>query len=76
MRPMSYTQQHLQNQNMQPMSGELSGSLGGVPLYGGASLIATIGVALMFMNKNTKEYAPLAGAFLAGHFLGGTLLSI
>ncbi len=74
MRPMSYTQQHLQNQNMQPMSGELSGSLGGVPLYGGASLIATVGVALLFMNKN--EHARLAGAFLAGHFLGGTLLSI
>lgn len=78
MRPSSYTMQHLQqSSNMQPLAGELRGSFGGPGAYLGVSTFAVAAVALMFMDvKDTKKYAPLAGAFLAGHFFGGTVLSV
>ena len=78
MRPSSYTMQHLQqSNNMQPLAGELQGSLGGPTAYLGVSTLAVVGVALMYMDVlDTKQFAPLAGAFLAGHFFGGTVLSV
>ena len=70
MRPSSYTMQHLQQaNNIRPMSGELNGTLGGTATYGGLTALAVVGVAYGFIKK--EDWAPLAGAFLAGHIVGG-----
>ncbi len=75
MRPSSYTMQHLQQgNNIRPMSGELSGALGGARTFGGLTAIAVAGVAYGFIKK--EDWAPLAGAFLAGHIVGGGSFSI
>lgn len=74
MRPSSYTMQHLQQSNMQPLSGELGGSFSGTRLFGGLSTLAVVGVAVAFATK--QDWAPLAGAFLAGHFVGGGSLAL
>ena len=75
LRPSSYTMQHLQQaNNIRPLSGELSGSLGGTTTFGGLTAIAIAGVAYGFIKK--EDWAPLAGAFLAGHIVGGGSLYI
>tara|TARA_A200000159_G_scaffold153323_1_gene165193 strand:- start:197 stop:424 length:228 start_codon:yes stop_codon:yes gene_type:complete len=75
MRPSSYTMQHLQQgNNIRPMSGELSGVFGGTGTFSGLTALAVAGVAYAFIKK--EDWAPLAGAFLAGHIVGGGSLYI
>ena len=67
--------QHLQQaNNIRPMSGELSGSLGGTGTFGSLTALAIAGVAYGFIKK--EDWAPLAGAFLQGTSLEVALCTL